>query len=125
MAKRTLSTPVAAVAAARTAVAATERYVLRLYVAGTSPGSTRAVEALTALCDEHLRGRYDLEIVDVYQQPQLALDDQILAVPMLLRRAPLPMRRLLGDLSDMPRVLRGLDLNAGPDEKKRSASSKR
>jgi circadian clock protein KaiB len=103
-------------------VAALERYVLRLYVAGTSPGSTRAVETLTVLCDQHLRGRYDLEIVDVYQQPQLALDDQIIAVPMLLRRSPLPVRRLLGDLSDMPRVLRGLDLKPSSDEKKRSPS---
>src|SRR5690242_4501929 len=84
---------------------APERYVLRLYVAGTSPGSTRAVETLNRLCEQYLRGRYDLEVVDVYQQPQLAVDDHIIAVPMLLRRSPPPMRRLLGDLSDLPRVL--------------------
>lgn len=91
---------------------APEHYVLCLFVAGTSPGSTRAVEMLTRLCDQYLQDRYDLQIVDVYQQPQLAVDDHIIAVPMLLRRSPLPMRRLLGDLSDLPRVLRGLDLEA-------------
>ena len=94
------------------ATKATDRYVLRLYVAGTTRGSTRAVEALTLLCEEHLRGRYELEIVDVYQQPQLAIDDGVLGVPMLLKRSPPPERRLLGDLSDLPRVLRGLDLKA-------------
>jgi circadian clock protein KaiB len=85
-------------------------FVLRLYIAGASPSSTRAIEALTLLCSAHLRGRYDLDVVDVYQQPQLALDDEVIGVPMLVRRSPLPVRRLLGDLSNLPRVLRGLDL---------------
>jgi len=87
-----------------------ERYALRLYVSGATPGSTRAIENVKTLCEEHLPGRYDLEVVDIYQQPGLAEDDRILATPTLVRRLPLPLRRLVGDLSDPERVLGRLDL---------------
>jgi circadian clock protein KaiB len=102
-----------------------EIYVLRLYVAGATLGSTRAVEALRATCDEHLRGRYEIEVVDVYQQPLLAMKDQVLAVPTLVKRSPAPVQRFVGDLSDKQRVLLALDLKAKPDEKKHRASKKK
>jgi circadian clock protein KaiB len=87
-----------------------ERYVLRLYVTGMTPRSTEAVGALKTICQEHLEGRYDLEVIDVYQHPQLAADEQIIALPLLVRKLPKPIRRLIGDLSDEERVLMGLDL---------------
>lgn len=87
-----------------------DRYVLRLYVAGPSLSSTRAVEVVRTICDEHLRDRYDLEVVDVYQQPLLALREGIMTVPTLVRLSPAPVRRMLGHLSDTRRVLLGLDL---------------
>ena len=86
-------------------------YSLRLYVSGTTPKSARAVENLKRICEERLRGRYDLEVIDVYQQPDLARVDQIVAVPTLIKRSPLPMRRLVGDLSNTESVLLGLDLS--------------
>ena len=88
----------------------TERYVLRLYVTGLTPRSTEAIERTKAICEEYLHGRYELEIIDIYEQPTLAKGDQIIAVPTLVRRLPLPLRRLVGDLSDKERVLLGLDL---------------
>ena len=87
-----------------------ERYILRLYVAGALPGSARAVEALRDICDDYLSDCYDLEIIDVYQQPQLAIDEHIDAVPMLVKRSPSPARRIMGDLSDKGHVLHALDL---------------
>lgn len=87
-----------------------ERYVLRLYVTGMTPRSTEAFTAIKALCEEHLKGRYDLEVIDIYQHPQLAQDEQIIAVPTLIRELPAPLRRLIGNLSDRERVLLGLDL---------------
>jgi circadian clock protein KaiB len=87
-----------------------ERYTLRLYVSGATPCSTRAIENVKALCEEYLPGRCDLEVVDIYQQPGLAEDDRILAAPTLVRRLPLPLRRLVGDLSDPERVLGRLNL---------------
>lgn len=92
------------------ALTSKERYTLRLYVSGATPCSTRAVENVKALCEEHLPGRYDLEVVDIYQQPGLAEGDQILATPTLVRRLPLPLRRLVGDLSDPERVLGRLNI---------------
>lgn len=103
----------------------TERYVLRLYIAGSTPGSSRAVETLKAVCEEHLTGRYTLEVVDIYQQPVLARDEQIIAVPTLVKQLPLPIRRILGDLSDKQRVLVGLDLKPQDHEKKQRAKKKR
>ncbi|XYD10425.1 circadian clock KaiB family protein [Methylobacterium sp. NMS12] len=87
-----------------------ERVRLRLFVAGTAPRSLRAVEILRRVCETHIAGRYDLEIVDIYQQPDLAERDGILAAPTLLKLAPGPERRLSGDLLDEGRVLRGLEI---------------
>ncbi len=86
------------------------RYVLRLYVAGTTPRSTRAILNIRRICEEHLAGRYDLEVVDIYQQPTLAEGEQIVAAPTLVKRLPLPLRRFIGDLSGAERILVGLDL---------------
>lgn len=87
-----------------------ERYVLRLYVTGMTPRSVRAVENVRAICEEHLQGRYDLEVVDVYQQPALAKGEQIIATPTLIKKLPLPLRKVIGDMSSTERVLIGLDL---------------
>jgi circadian clock protein KaiB len=84
--------------------------VLRLYVAGTTPRSARAIANIKQICEEHLKGRYDLQVIDLYQQPMLAQGDQITAVPTLLKKLPPPLRRVIGDLSDRGRVLIGLDL---------------
>lgn len=92
-----------------------DRYVLRLYVAGGTPQSLRALLNLKALCAGPLAGRYDLEVIDVYQEPERAKVEQVLAVPTLIKASPAPYRRLIGDLSDRPRVLRGLNLLPGPD----------
>lgn len=86
------------------------RYALRLYVAGMTPRSARAIANIKEICEEHLKGLYGLEVIDIYQQPVLAAGDQIIAVPTLLKKLPLPLRRLIGDLSDRERVLIGLDL---------------
>ena len=87
-----------------------EHYVLRLYVTGMTPRSTRAVENVRAICEEHLQGRYDLEVIDIYQQPILAKGEKIIAAPTLIKRLPLPLRRVIGDLSSTERVLLGLDI---------------
>jgi circadian clock protein KaiB len=87
-----------------------EHYVLKLYVSGMTPRSTRAVECVRVICDRYFPGRYDLEVVDIYQQPHLARDDQIIAAPTLVKLLPSPMRRVIGDLSSTDRVLLGLDL---------------
>jgi circadian clock protein KaiB len=84
--------------------------VLRLYVAGTSPRSLRAIQNAKEICDEFLPGRHELQIVDILQQPTMAKDDQILAVPTLIKRLPTPLRRFIGDLSDRKVVLSGLNL---------------
>lgn len=86
------------------------KYVLRLYVAGMTPRSTRAVANIRDICENHLSGRYDLRVIDIYQQPTLAKGEQIVAVPTLIRKLPLPLRRIIGDLSDLERTLVGLDL---------------
>lgn len=87
---------------------AAERYCFRLFVAGTAPRSLRAVESVRRICERHLSGRYALEIIDIYQQPDLAERDGILAAPILLKVTPSPERRVAGDLLDEDRVLRGL-----------------
>ena len=89
---------------------ATPQYVLRLYVTGTTPQSQAAILNIREICEHHLQGRYRLEIFDVYQRPALPAGEQIVAVPTLVKALPLPMRRLIGDLSDRERVLIGLDL---------------
>ncbi|MCX5660756.1 MAG: circadian clock KaiB family protein [Planctomycetota bacterium] len=85
-------------------------YKLRLYVAGQTPKSVTAVANLKRLCEEHLAGRYTIELVDLLQKPQLAAGDQILAIPTLVRRLPEPIKKIIGDLSNTERVLVGLDL---------------
>ena len=85
-------------------------YHLRLYVAGQSPKSLRAVENLRRVCEEHLAGRYEIELIDLLQNPQLARGDEIIAVPTLVRKLPEPIRRIIGDLSDTEKVLVGLQL---------------
>ena len=86
------------------------RYVLRLYVTGMTPRSTRAITSIRTLCEKHLQGRYSLQVVDIYQHPQLTRKEQIIAAPTLIKRLPSPLRRMVGDLSDRDRVLFGLDL---------------
>jgi circadian clock protein KaiB len=86
---------------------------LRLYVAGQTPKSLTAFANLKKLCEEHLAGRYKIEIVDLTKQPQLAQNDQILALPTLVRKLPEPIKRVIGDLSNLERVMVGLDLRAG------------
>jgi circadian clock protein KaiB len=86
------------------------KYVLRLYVSGSTLKSALAVENIKRICEQHLKNRYDLEVIDVYQQPNLAREEQIVAVPTLIKRLPLPLRRLIGDLSNQKNVLRGLEL---------------
>ncbi|OGQ83615.1 MAG: circadian clock protein KaiB [Deltaproteobacteria bacterium RIFCSPLOWO2_12_FULL_60_19] len=83
---------------------------LRLYVAGQTPKSLRAFANLKALCEERMKGRYRIEVIDLMKNPQLARGDQIVAIPTLVRRIPLPLRTIIGDLSDSVRLLVGLDL---------------
>jgi circadian clock protein KaiB len=88
--------------------ASTERWRLRLYVAGRTPRSVKAFENLKRMCETSLRGRYEIEVVDLHDQPSLAVTDQVLAVPTVVRTMPPPTRRVIGDLSDRNRVLAGL-----------------
>ncbi len=88
----------------------TLRYLLRLYVTGQTPRSLRSIENLRRLCEKYLKGQFDLEIIDIYQQPALASEGQIIAAPTLIKTMPLPLRRLVGDFSDQKRVVLGLDL---------------
>lgn len=91
-------------------VQATQVYVLRLYVSGASPRSLQAIRNITSVCDEHLADRYALEVVDVYQQPDRAREDHVVALPVLVKKQPLPLRRLVGSLSNRRQVLRTLGL---------------
>jgi circadian clock protein KaiB len=93
-----------------------ERYVLRLYVTGMTSRSARAVRNLQAICDDYLKGRYDLEVIDIYQQPVLVKGEQIVAAPTLIKKLPLPIRRIIGDMSNRDRVLLGLDLVRSSDQ---------
>jgi circadian clock protein KaiB len=86
-------------------------YNLRLFIAGASPNSLRAISNMRSFCEEHLKGRYHLEIVDVYQQPQIATKDQVIALPLLIKSSPLPFKRLIGDMSDKAKVMKGLGLD--------------
>ena len=87
-----------------------QRYLLRLYVAGATPRSTRAIVNIKQICEEHLHGRYELEVIDVYQEPARAASEQIIAVPTLIKQLPFPLRKFIGDMSDTERILIGLDL---------------
>ena len=93
-----------------TGAAAERTYELRLYVAGQTPKSILALANLRKICEEHLQGRYEIEVIDLMENPQLAQGDQILALPTLVRRLPEPIKKIIGDLSNTERVLVGLDL---------------
>ena len=88
------------------------RYVLRLYVTGITPNSLKAIENIKAICRDHLEGRFELEVIDIYKRPELAKQAQIIAAPTLIKDLPLPLRRFIGDLSDTEKILAGLDLVA-------------
>jgi circadian clock protein KaiB len=85
-------------------------YILRLYVAGQTPKSVNAIANIKKICEENLKGRYVLDVIDLYQQPQLAQGEQIIALPTLIKKLPPPLRRIIGDMSNAERVLVGLDL---------------
>jgi len=87
-----------------------QKYVLRLYVTGLTPRSTRAIGTVRSVCEEHLAGHYELEIIDVYQQPNRSSEDQIVAIPTLVKCSPQPQRLIIGDMSDRNRLLLGLGL---------------
>ena len=87
-----------------------KEYVLRLYVAGTTSKSIRAVANIKEICETSLKNRYDLEVIDIYQQPVLVKGEQIIAAPTLVKQLPLPLRKFIGDMSDTERILVGLDL---------------
>jgi circadian clock protein KaiB len=86
------------------------RYTLRLYVTGTTPRAAQAIVNIRKICEEHLEGRYDLEVIDIAQHPTLAKGEQIIAAPTLIKKLPLPIRRFIGDMSQTERILLGLDL---------------
>jgi circadian clock protein KaiB len=92
--------------------AASRLYILKLYVAGQSPKSVNAIANIKKLCEANLQGRYVLDVIDLYQQPQLAQGEQIIAIPTLLRKLPAPLRRIIGDMSNTARVLVGLDIRS-------------
>lgn len=86
------------------------RYVLCLFITGATPNSVRAIENIKKICEEHLKGHYSLEIIDVYQQGDIAKKEQLVALPMLLKKQPLPEKKMIGDLSDTDKVLNALGL---------------
>lgn len=88
----------------------TERWDLRLYTAGQSPKSLAALSNLKRICDQHLAGRYSIEVIDLMKNPRLAKDDEIVAIPTLVRKLPAPLRKIIGDLSNEERALVGLQL---------------
>jgi circadian clock protein KaiB len=85
-------------------------YTLRMYVTGASPNSAKAISNIKNICETHLPGMYDLEIIDIYQEPLKAVKEQVIALPMLVKSSPLPFKRLIGDMSDTKKVLRALGL---------------
>jgi len=87
-----------------------ERLVLRLYVTGMTERSKRAIQNIKKICEDHLNGRYDLEVIDIYRDPNLARGDQIVATPTLIKKLPAPIRRFIGEMSETERILLGLDL---------------
>jgi circadian clock protein KaiB len=87
-----------------------EKYILRLYVTGLTQRSTKAITNVKGFCETYLKGRYELEVIDIYQQPHLAKGEQIIAAPTLIKKLPLPLRKLIGDMSDKEKFLVGIDL---------------
>ena len=97
-------------------------YLLRLYVSGMTPRSTKAIENVRKICAEHLEGRYRLEIIDIFQQPAFAKKGQIVAAPTLVKELPPPLRRFIGDMSQTEKLLAGLDIRDGKDDEGSDAS---
>lgn len=91
-----------------------EQYHLSLFITGTTPKCARAIENIRAICEANLPGQYELEVIDIYQHPEQAQPEQIVVTPTLVKKLPLPFRRVIGDLSDSDRVLAGLDINRPP-----------
>jgi circadian clock protein KaiB len=91
-----------------------DKYVLRLFITGTTSKSVLALANLQKICEEYLEGRYELEVIDLYQNPGMAIDEQIIAAPTLIKKLPLPFRRIIGDMSDVEKVLMGLEVNKLP-----------
>ncbi len=91
-----------------------EKYILHLYVTGMTPRSLQAVRNIKKICEENLKGRYELEVIDIYQQPELARKEQIIAAPTLIKKLPLPLHKFIGDMSDKERILVGLEIQ--PEE---------
>jgi circadian clock protein KaiB len=87
-----------------------KKYILRLYVTGVTPKSQHAIANVKRICEERLEGRYELEIIDIYQQPALATGEQIVATPTLIKKIPAPLRRFIGDMADTEKILFGLDI---------------
>ena len=92
-----------------------DKYILRLYITGTTSRSVLALTNLKKICEENLEGRYELEVIDLYKMPSLAKDEQIIAAPTLIKKLPLPFRRIIGDMSNVEKVLMGLDLKKVKD----------
>jgi circadian clock protein KaiB len=92
-------------------------YILRLYIAGNTPQSARAIVNIREICESHLKGRYQLQVIDIYQQSALAKGEQIIAVPTLIKYLPLPLKRIIGDLSKTERVIFGLDLRKKDEDR--------
>ena len=87
-----------------------EKYALQLFITGATPNSTRAVANIKAICEQHLRGKYELEIIDVYRETEMAARNQVVALPMLIKKFPLPVRKLIGDMSKTEKVLDALGI---------------
>ncbi|MEJ2649760.1 MAG: circadian clock KaiB family protein [Sedimentisphaerales bacterium] len=87
-----------------------QKYTLRLYVAGMNTKSKQAIENITKICEQELKGRYDLQVIDIYQQPELAGEEQIIAAPTLIKKLPLPLRRFIGNMEEREKIIVGLDL---------------
>lgn len=104
-----------AIAKPKTKVAA--RYALRLFISGSTPRSTRAIQTIRSICEQDLNGNYDLEVIDIYQHPEQVRPDQIVVTPTLVKTLPLPLRKIIGDLSDKERVLVGLGLLKQPGDR--------
>lgn len=94
-----------------------DKYILRLYITGSTIRSVLAITNLKKICNEYLEGRYELEVIDLYQHPSLAKGEQIIAAPTLIKKLPLPFRRIIGDMSDKEKVLLGLDMKEVKDKK--------
>lgn len=101
-----------------------QKYILRLYVTGITPKSQQAIANVKRICEEHLKGRYELEIIDIYQQPALARGEQIVATPTLIKKIPVPLRRFIGDMADTEKILFGLDLVPRKERKQQADSNK-